>query len=819
MENYKERFYNSQSFIGALKTIITYIIVGGLWISFSDSILQKIFIDPILITKYQTIKGWFFIISTAIMLYFLIRKYSKAVINTTMEKKALIKLLDNFSKFSNDVILLLDDSGRIVEVNDRAIETYGYSEEEFLKLKCKDICGIECKVFTSDCVEKTVNKNKNLFEGTHIRKDGSTLDVEISSRSIEIDGKIFYQNIVRDITERKKAEQALQESQLNFKELVDLLPQNVFEVELNGILKFGNRAGFEMFGYSPEDLKNNLTVFDMIVPEDRDKAIQNFQTILSGKHNTSNEYMAIKKNGEKFPVMIFTSPIIRNKKLLGARGILIDISPQKKADEALRNSEERYRQLVESSPDAVVMHADGKIIFVNAAAVILMGAKNKEELIGKNAIDFVHPDYRNMALNRIKQMILFKRPETLTEEKFYRLDGSTIFVEVAAAPINYQGKTAIQVIVRDISKRNQAEEQIRILLRAVEQNPNSIVITDTLGNIEYVNPKFSQLTGYSLEEVLGKNPRILKSGETSSEDYKGLWESITSGTEWHGEFHNKKKNGEFYWESASITPIRDSKNNITHFLATKEDITIKKLMTKELIEAKDKAEESDRLKSQFLAQMSHEIRTPLNIILSYSSLLKDELGNKVDDGYSSIFNSIDTAGKRLLRTINLILNMAAVQTGNLKPRFIKINLNEIIDNLIYEFKNSAEQKNISLKFISNHSNHLILTDDYIITEILQNLIDNAIKYTNNGGVDIKTFDNNDQIRIEIKDSGIGISKEYLPKLFNAFSQEEMGYSRKFEGNGLGLALVKNYCDLIGAQINVESEKGIGTTFNITLNKN
>ncbi len=816
MDKRKERFYKSQSHSGALKTIIIYIIVGGLWIIFSDSILQKISLDPILITKFQTIKGWFFILATATMLYFLIRRYSEAITTSTSEKKALIKLLDNFSKFSNDIILLLNEFGNIVEVNDRAIETYGYSEEEFHKLNCRDICKKDCKIFSPDCLGTTGGQNGNLFEANHTRRNGSTLDVEISSRFIEIDGKKYYQNIIRDITERKKSEKALQESQLNFKELVDLLPQNVFEVDLNGVLKFGNRAGFEMFGYMHEDLKNNLTVFDMIVPEDREKAKQNFKKILVGQQNDSNEYTAIKKNGEKFPVMIFTSPIIRNNKLLGARGILVDISPQKKADEELRNSEERYRQLVESSPDAVVMHADGKIIFVNAAAVTLMGARNKEDLIGKNAMDFVHPDSRNIAANRIKQMLLFKQPEALTEERFYKLDGSIIYVEVAAAPISYQGRTAIQVIVRDISKRYQTEEQIRILLRAVEQSPNSIVITDTSGNIEYVNPKFSQLTGYSLDEALGKNPRILKSGETSEEEYKKLWENITNGKEWHGEFHNKKKDGELYWESASITPIRDSKNNITHYLATKEDITTKKLMTKELIEAKEKAEESDRLKSQFLAQMSHEIRTPLNIILSYSSLLKDELGDNIADVYSPIFNSIDSAGKRLLRTINLILNMAAVQTGNLKPRLIKINLNEIIENLVFEFKNSAELKNISLNFNSTDSNLNIVTDDYIITEILQNIIDNAVKYTNKGGVEIKTYNRDDNVNIVVKDSGIGISKEYLPKLFNAFSQEEMGYSRKFEGNGLGLALVKNYCDLIGAKINVESKKGIGTTFIITL---
>ena len=196
--------------------------------------------------------------------------------------------------------------------------------------------------------------------------------------------------------------------------------------------------------------------------------------------------------------------------------------------------------------------------------------------------------------------------------------GKLIPVEISHNICMLGNRKVMQGIFRDVTERKQAEEQIRILSQAVEQSPSSIIITNTSGNIEYINLKFTQLTGYTLTEVLGKNPRILKSGETPNEIYKLLWKSITSGIEWHGELHNKKKDGTFYWEFVSISPIRDHKGIINHFLAVKEDITNNKLMTEELILAKEKAEESDRLKSEFLAQMSHEIRTPLNIILSYN---------------------------------------------------------------------------------------------------------------------------------------------------------------------------------------------------------
>ena len=349
---------------------------------------------------------------------------------------------------------------------------------------------------------------------------------------------------------------------------------------------------------------------------------------------------------------------------------------------------------------------------------------------------------------------------------------------------------------------------MRKLSRAVEQSPASVIITDTDGNIEYVNPKASETSGYHIKEVVGKNPRIFSSGEQSESDYKTLWDTIISGKEWRGELHNKKKNGELYWESASISPILNKKGIITNFVAVKEDITEHKKILQDLIAAKEKAEQSDKLKTEFLAQMSHEIRTPMNAIISFTDLLRDDYFEKNTQELSDILNSISNAGKRIIRTVSLILNASEMQIGTYQPSFKRFNLEENLSEVIQsEYAALARQKGLQFEFVNNSPSPFVYGDEYSINQIFINLIDNAVKYTESGKVDVLIDRNKgNNITVTIADTGIGISEEYLPQIFKPFMQEERGYSRRFEGNGLGLSLVKKYCDLNGINVSVESEK-------------
>ena len=241
----------------------------------------------------------------------------------------------------------------------------------------------------------------------------------------------------------------------------------------------------------------------------------------------------------------------------------------------------------------------------------------------------------------------------------------------------------------------------------------------------------------------------------------------------------------------------------------------------ELAEAREKAEKADNIKSEFLAQMSHEIRTPVNTILNYTSLLRAEFQSQLTDELTDCFNSINIASTRLIRTIDLILNLSSVESGSYTPDFEKIYLSsDVVSKVIEEFDYFAKLKNLELLFISEVENEeKLLLDKYTTTQALSNLVDNAIKYTPKGKIEIRIKRDNGKMSLAVSDTGVGISREYLPNLFDKFSQETQGYTRIYEGNGLGLALVKEYCKINNADIEVESEKGVGTTFTIKFNSN
>ncbi len=366
-----------------------------------------------------------------------------------------------------------------------------------------------------------------------------------------------------------------------------------------------------------------------------------------------------------------------------------------------------------------------------------------------------------------------------------------------------------------IEQKN-AEEFNRKLSKAIEQSPVSIVITDTHGTIEYINPKFTEITGYTWEEAIGKNPNILKSGEHSRSFYQKLWDTVLSGKEWTGELHNKRKNGTLYWENALIAPIFDQKGKITHLLGVKEDITGKKKMLHELIAAKEKAEESDRLKTAFLQNMSHEIRTPLNGILGFADLLtfEDISTEKVREYAGFIVKS----GQRLLQLINNILDISRIESGSIPVHFKTFNLNRLLKDLCRPFELQATKKQIAFqcRLPLADEKSLVVSDDDKISQIITNLVNNAIKFTAKGRVEVGYQSKDKELLFWVKDTGRGIAPEHQKRIFERFYQAETSITRDFEGAGLGLPISKGLVELLGGKIWLESEEGKGTTFFFTI---
>lgn len=369
----------------------------------------------------------------------------------------------------------------------------------------------------------------------------------------------------------------------------------------------------------------------------------------------------------------------------------------------------------------------------------------------------------------------------------------------------------------EILAREKAEDDILKLYWAVAQSPVAILITDLNGVIEYVNDKFIEMTGYKYEEAIGANPRILKSGDLAGESYKELWDTLLEEKEWEGEHRNKKKNGDFYWASTHIRPIRNTKGEITHYLGIQEDITEKKLMLDELIVAKNRAEESARVKSSLLANMSHEFRTPLIGVLGFSQLLAADLK---DDEQLEMARGINQAGNRLLDTLDGVLNLSELSSIESSLKFGKINVAELLKEFSTTHLNQAIEKNLEMKLKLTGEELFVLAESDLLKRSICKIYDNAIKYTTKGTVTIsaerKRDTDKDWILISICDTGIGIAERDQEIIFEAFRQASEGYTRDFEGCGLGLTLSKAMIEVMHGRITVTSQPSIGSEFTIWL---
>ncbi len=364
-------------------------------------------------------------------------------------------------------------------------------------------------------------------------------------------------------------------------------------------------------------------------------------------------------------------------------------------------------------------------------------------------------------------------------------------------------------------ERKLSSDKLRQMSRAIEQSASTIVITDIKANIEYANPKFIQTTGYTLEEAIGNNPRILKSGEMSARDYKKMWDNLSAGLDWRGEFHNKRKNGELYWEFATISPLRNLDGEITHYLAVKEDITERKMIEIELAEAKASAEAANMAKSEFLANMSHEIRTPMTSVMGMAELLLD---TPLNDSQKKYCQHIHESSNLLLTIINDILDFSKIEAGKMAIENIDMELFSVVASVTEMIGIKALEKKLSLNTNIDEKIPAHLKGDPVrIRQILLNLLGNAVKFTKHGAITlnmrlIKEDAGQAFVKFEVTDTGIGLSREAKDNLFKPFVQADSSTTRKYGGTGLGLSISKRLVEMMKGEIGIISTEGEGSTF-------
>jgi PAS domain S-box-containing protein len=474
------------------------------------------------------------------------------------------------------------------------------------------------------------------------------------------------------------------------------------------------------------------------------------------------------------------------------------------AHRGLEESEAKYRRLVEDSPNAIVVEREGKIVLVNRAATQLFDFDPTGDIEDHSLVEFVAPEHEGLAQELIRELSAHESRIPPRETRLLRRDGSMVEVEIAASSFSYGKIPSIQFVLRDITQRKRDQAENARLILAIEQVEESIVVTDLEAKIVYVNPAFERVSGYSREEVLGKNPRVLKSGLQSSEFYATLWRSLAAGESWNGRFLNRAKDGRLFTEEATISPVASHNGEITNYVAVKRDVTIET----ELEEQLHQSQKMDAI-GRLAGGVAHDFNNMLMVIVSYADLIESSL--PVDDPLREYIRQILSAAQRSSALTHQLLAFSRKQV--LAPQILDCNAilsetSSMIRRIISE--------NIDLKCNLAPELWNVKADADQIAQVILNLCVNARDAMPNGGSLILATRNlavdGGFVEISVCDTGVGIPTQIQKKLFEPFfTTKERG-----KGTGLGLATVYGIVQQSGGSIRVESLPGHGATFTVQL---
>ncbi|MDO9255780.1 MAG: PAS domain S-box protein [Bacteroidales bacterium] len=843
----------------------------------------------------------------------------------------------------NDAIYIQDENGTFLDVNEGAVKMYGYPYEVLvgknpLFVSAPGKNDMPAIVAMS---EKAFAGEPQQFEFWGLRSNGEIFPKEVRVVNGTYFGKKVNIAMAQDITERKQAETALLTSERRFRELIELAVDGILIGSPEGDIIQANTYMQKLTGRTLKNLIgiNINELFDQNVLKKKPLRYD----LLKKDKTVISERDILRSDGNIVPIEMHTKMMPDGT----YQSIIRDITERKKSEETLRQSEEKYKSLVESTSDIIwETDADGLYRYVSPQFESILDYK-PEETIGNSPYDFISDEFLSEINARLESTEENTLPFYLLVNKYKHRDGHLVHVETSGVPVYDQsGKiSGYRGVSRDISKRYLAEKELRKLSAVVQQSPNTIIITDLNGKMEYINPAGCTISGYSFNELIGESPAIFKSGETTPDVYKSLWRALKAGKEWKGIFYNKKKNGEHFCESASILPIKDAEGEVTHYLGIKEDIS-KRLLSEtalkeseqryrelfeaspdaiiladidtgmlvdantaacnmlgrpldeirtlhqtmihpprhfehskksfrkhvdevrntgdilmiesvilrsdgieipvevlsntmtlngrkilqgvfrniaerkqareELLKAKEYAETNDKLKSAFLQNITHELRTPLNGIIGFSEMIT-QMDSSEEDRIE--FNKmIKKSSARLINTITNYMDISMIVSGITEINKYPVSLKPLLKKITDQTFDTFTSRNLNLEIIlkTPENDAQINTDEILLTKIISHLIDNAVKFTKEGSITLAYDFRDGNHLFSVSDTGLGISDETLPVIFEIFRQADISASREYEGSGLGLSIAKGFVKLLGGEIWVESTNNEGSTFCFTL---
>jgi PAS domain S-box-containing protein len=730
--------------------------------------------------------------------------------------------LDTIGDVINDMITIVDENIEIIYINQEVhTKQAGYTESDLIGHNALEFIHPDDKNAAISQFERAINLGAGLIESRIRKKDNTYMWTETKGQSfIDKDERTKFLLITRDVTEHKAIEQKLKDSTERYKDLADSLTEVIFELDTSFNLTYTNSIAATKFGYSHEDFKKGLNIYNFLHPDETNAALNNLKRLITGKATEPSIFRLRKKDGSYFYANIYATPIFKEGKVTGVRSIVHDISEMVAAQERIEESEERFRTIAEQSLMGICIVQEEKIIYINETLANILGYSSKEALEWKRGELFktIHPDDKKNIILAGVEALKGNEPRVRSyEARGIKKNGDIIWLDVYYKIINYQTRSTYLISFIDITERKKAEELLknseeryRFLF---EKSPFFILLINDQGKIIDCNPALETLIGYRQDEIIGN---LFSQLPALDKDIIPVllerFDKIINGQSMAPiDIQIIKKDKTRIWINieSSLINLGDNKYN----MVMGHDISKKK-------EVEEKLKELDELRKEFIDRASHELKTPITTVYGAYQLLNTLFRDKFSVDQLEILDLAFSGTKRLKKLVDDLLDVSKIESKMLLLNKQRTNLSIVVKKCMKE-----------LRYLSNRRNHKIELDlpeelelnidSSRIELVLTNLISNAIKYTPiDGRILISLAKKDNYVELKIEDNGIGLTNEEISQLFKKFSKiqnpidKEMGLD---SSTGLGLYISKEIIELHDGKIWAESKgKGKGSTFIVNL---
>ena len=633
--------------------------------------------------------------------------------------------------------------------------------------------------------------------------------------------------------EKKTIETELKEARERLQYLFPLSSAIIYTTQVSGdyACTFVSENLCAILGYPPEEMVTDPKFWGTrLHPEDAPRVLDDVFPLID-KGGGTLEYRFQHREGH-YLWFQDTFKVIHDEagRPMEIVGSWADINDRKRAEEALRESEEHYRAVIENVADAIVINVGTNRVFVNKAFLKLHGLDDVSQVLGMPLDQFIVPEDRQLVSERTLARQRGQPVPGVYEYRIQRPDGEVRTVQTSAVSITYKGQPAVLAVLRDTTDRKRAEEELlaanvelqetrRYLERLIESSTDAIISTDKEGKVVLFNKGAEFLLGHRADEVVDRRVTVLYESEERAKEVMREMRK-RGGTVSAFETTLGTKDGSLIPVLISASILYDEEGQEAGTVGFNKDLRQLKQAEKELQEAKEAAEAANQAKSTFLANMSHELRTPMNAIIGYSEMLQEEAEDLGQEHFIPDLQKIHAAGKHLLGLINDVLDLSKIEAGRMDLFLETFDIPTVIRDVVATITPLVEKNANTLEVHCADDLGAMRADLTKVRQGLFNLLSNACKFTERGAITLganrEIVDGAAWIKFRVTDTGIGMAPEQMGKLFEAFSQAEESTTRKYGGTGLGLAISQKFCRMMRGDITVESAPGQGSTFTILL---